>query len=285
MKGNRNLAALALGTLIFTGAARAAGPAVKSNPYCVIFQHNVFGLIPPPPADINTSAPLPDITLNGIMTVFDRKYALFKLRAMGGKSYLLGEGQCDGEIKLLSVDDRAGVIRVNNHGVVQTIALAKPPVLLSAPGIAPVAGADNVQIPAETIPLPAIENNPAIAATPVAQTRYAVVGAGNSQGGSSGNNPPSSGASGSQASGASGGSQASGDSGSQTSGDSGSTPKLDPEPWWFVAGRNLEAARIATAGLVASGEAEPYPLTPFTPAGTPANLIGDGQLYFVGAAN
>jgi hypothetical protein len=285
MKGILSLAALALGVLIFAGAARAAGSGAESNPYSVIFQHSVFGLAPPPPpVDANAAIPPPDITVNGIMTVFNRKYALFKLPAARGKSYLLGEGQSDGEIELLSVDDRSGVIKINNHGIVQTIALAKPPALSTAPGAAspgvvPVAAAgnDSRQVSAEAVLLSSMENNnPATATAPVAPVGYAIVGvggSGNSQGGSSSSNPPSDNASNPQT------------SVPQTSGGSSSAATAAPEPWWVVASRNVEAARIATANLVDSGQFEPFPLTPYTPPGTPADLIGAERLYFVGAAN
>jgi hypothetical protein len=281
MKGKPNLAALALGVLIFAGAARASGaepaarsasgPEAEANPYRVIFQRSVFGLVSPPlAAEISATDSPPDIVLNGIMVVFDRKYALFKLPAEKGKSYLLGEGQSDGQIKLLAVDDRAGVIKIDNHGIVQTIALAKPPAPSSAPVVAapsagPMAAAENNPqlVPVAGITLPATQNNPASATASAVQAGYAIVASGNSsnfQGSSSSGNPPSAGA-------------------------ASSTPQATPEPWRVVASRNLEAARIATADLVSSGQAEPFPLTPYTPPGTPANLIGDGQLYFVGAAN
>jgi len=281
MKGKPNLAALALGVLIFSGVARASGaeptarsasgPEAEANPYRVIFQRGVFGLLAPPPAaEIRATDSPPEVVLNGIMVVFDRKYALFTLPAEKGKSYLLGEGQSDGQIKLLAVDDRAGVIKIDNHGIVQTIALAKPPAPSSAPtaaapGADPMAAAKNNPrlIPVAGITLPTTQNNPAPATALSAPAGFAIVGPGNSgnfQGSSSGSNPPSAGA-------------------------SSSTPQATPEPWRAVASRNLEAARIATADLVSSGQAEPFPLTPYTPPGTPANLIGDGQLYFAGAAN
>jgi uncharacterized membrane protein YgcG len=273
MKGKWNLAAFVLGVLIFTGAAKASVTDAESNPYRVISQHSVFGLVPPQPvATTNATDSPPDIVLNGIMVIFDRKYALFKLPANKGKSYLLGEGQSDGEIELLSVDDRAGLIKINNHGVVQTVALAKPP----APSVAPAAAsaadvANNPQpVSAEGIPQPVMENNPAPSAAPAAPAGYAVAfagGSGNSQGSSSGST------------------SSDGSSGSQSSGGSNSTAKATPDPWWVVASKNLEAARAATAGLVDSGQADPFPLTPFTPPGTPANLIGPGQLYFVSQAN
>ena len=274
MKRKLNLAALALGILLFTGAARAAGPDAAANPYSVIYQRSVFGLVPPPPpADAGAAIPTPDIALNGVMNIFGRKYALFKLPAGKGKNYLLGEGQGDGEIELLSVDERAGEIKINNHGIVQIVALSKPPASSNAPaaavpGVAPaVAAVDNSrQLPAADILLLAADNNAAPAVMPAAPAGFAAGGAvnsGNSQGGSSsGNGTPSAGDSGSQASGG--------------SDDSASKPAW--EPWWVIGSKSMEAARIATADMVNSGQAEPWPLTPFTPPGTPANLIGPDQL-------
>ena len=277
MKDKRNLVALVLGVLIFTGAARASVTDAESNPYRVISQHSVFGLVPSQPVATTNAMDLPpDVVLNGIMVVFDRKYALFKLPANKGKSYLLGEGQSDGEIELLSVDDRAGVIKIKNHGVVQTVALAKPPAPSGTPAAAsaaaPIAAAANnpQSVSAEGIPQSAMENTPATSAAPVAPVGYAVAFAG-----SSGNSQSSS----------SGSTPSDGSSGSQSSGGSSSTTKAASEQWWVVASKNLEAARAATAGLVDSGQAEPFPLTPFTPPGTPGNLIGPGQLYFVSQAN
>ena len=282
MKAKLNLAALAIGILLFAGAARATGPDAASNPYRVIYQHSIFGLVPPQPlADVSSAAPPPDIALNGIMSIFGRKYALFKLPSNKGKSYLLGEGQSDGEIELLSVDERAGKIKINNHGVVQTVTLSKPPASSNAP-VATVSGAalaiaavDNSrQLPAADILLLATDSNAAPAAMPAAPAGYAASGgtvnsgnshSGNSQGGSaSGNGTPSAGDSGPQASGG--------------SGDSASKPAW--EPWWVIGSKSMEAARIATADMVNSGQAEPWPLTPYTPPGTPANLIGPDQLYF-----
>lgn len=273
MKIKANLAVLAIGFLLSAGAARAAGPDAAANPYSVIYQRSVFGLVSPPPAaDAGAAIPTPDITLNGVMNIFGRKYALFKLPAGKGKNYLLGEGQSDGEIELLSVDERAGEIKIINHGVVQTVALSKPPAssnapAAAAPGVAPaVAAVDNSrQLPAADILLLATDNNAAPAAMPAAPAGYAAAGgaggSGNSQGGSSsGNGTPSA-----------------GDSGS---GDSDSASKPAWEPWWVIGSKSMEAARIATADMVNSGQAEPWPLTPFTPPGTPANLIGPDQLYF-----
>ena len=274
MKGK--MAGFALGVIVLSGSARAAGPDAASNPYSVIFQHSVFGLVPPPapPENVSAAVPPPDIALNGIMSIFGRKYALFKLPANNEKNYLLREGQGDGEIQLLSVDERAGKIKINNHGVVQTIVLAKPPATPGQPstGAAPDAAPIIVQgnnprlSPSEGIAPVAFDNNPtsgAMAGSPTGFYAGAASGgaSGNSQGGSSSGNGMSS----------------PGDSGS-----SGSTsaPKAEWEPWWVIGSKSMEAARIATASQVNSGQAEPWPLTPFTPPGTSASLIGPERLYF-----
>src|SRR5476651_1796485 len=82
-----------------------------ANPYLAIVGHNSFGLVPPASSIIQDSkAPPPEITLNGIMTIFGDKRALFKVRVQSGeeKSCMLSEGQRDGDMELLSVDVKAG---------------------------------------------------------------------------------------------------------------------------------------------------------------------------------
>ena len=48
---------------------------------------------------------------------------------------------------------------------------------------------------------------------------------------------------------------------------------------WYQDSLNIEQNRIATAQQVLSGEMSPWPLTPLTPAGTPAVLVGKDTLY------
>jgi len=270
MKPNPNFLALAFSVWVFTGAARAAGSDADTNPYHAIVTHNVFGLTPPPrgTAELDIAPPPPEIVLNGIMDVFDRNFALFKIHAGGGKTYLLAEGQSDGEVELLAVNANAGTIRIKNHGVVQTVALAKPPAPASAPpnapspaGVAPATVANNSQAPAANISLPQTGNVPD-EGSQMFQGGSVVAGAVNP--GSA--NPLSA-----------------GNSGAQDSGSSDLAAK-PPEPWWMIGSKNIEASRIATAALVESGQADPYPLTPYTQPGTPAALIGPGQLYFVPSA-
>jgi hypothetical protein len=53
------------------------------------------------------------------------------------------------------------------------------------------------------------------------------------------------------------------------------------EPWWLAGSKLTEQARLRSAADVQAGLADPQPLTPLTPPGTPANLIGPDQAYFV----
>jgi len=241
-----------------------------TNPYLAIAEHNVFGLLPPPKISSVDSAP-PEIILNGIMVEFGRKYALFKAPGLPAKNYFLGEGERAGEIELLSVDVKTGTVEIRNHGVIQIVALAKPPALLGASANGRAGNLSAGQVNNEFTSDSPEKENSATASAPVSQNGYAVATGGNSNSsGDSGNNSSSN--SGSQ------------NSSSSNPDDSASPKPPPPEPWWVIGSRNVEASRIATAGLVEGGQAEPYPLTPFTPAGTPAELIGPGQLYFVPSA-
>lgn len=239
-------------------------PGFDTNSYRAITAHNAFGLTPPPslaPARPDAASASPGIVLDGIMSVFDRHFALFKIHG-DEKTHLLAEGQSDGDIELLSVNTTAGTVQIKNHGALQTVALAKPPE--TPPQLADGRATRDEGQPSSHPPTPLVNGQ--------ATT-------GNIQPSNLGPGPstiPVSGLSGQSGTPA-------GDTDSQNSG---SAAPADPpsEPWWVVGSRNMEAARIATAELVESGQADPYPLTPLTPPGTPAALIGPGQLYFVRAA-
>ncbi len=49
--------------------------------------------------------------------------------------------------------------------------------------------------------------------------------------------------------------------------------------WWLQDAKDIEQTRIATAQSVLAGETAPQPLTPLTPPGTPAGLIGVDSVY------
>src|SRR5271169_1130853 len=91
---------------------KAANPNGQDDPYQNISQRNLFALSPSLATnDEDVITPPVQITLNGIITIFGDKRALFKTQAAmsplspaKGKNYMLTEGQRDGEIELLAVD-------------------------------------------------------------------------------------------------------------------------------------------------------------------------------------
>jgi hypothetical protein len=106
------------------------------TPYTTIIARNMFGLLPLPPPDTNPPAPPvdppPKITPNGIMTIFGKDQALFKVavKPKPGQpakdvSYVLAEGEMQDEITVQKIDHVNGVITFDNHGTVQELPLVE----------------------------------------------------------------------------------------------------------------------------------------------------------------
>ena len=119
--------AFVLGALVSAMAAESSGA-----PYKEIVMRNVFGLTnpPPPPGPEATKPPPPRITLTGITTIMGKKRALMKVLMPpkpGAKqeeqSYILAEGQRDGDIEVLEIvlDEKGGMVKVNNFGTVTNL--------------------------------------------------------------------------------------------------------------------------------------------------------------------
>ena len=151
------LAGLALCT---SGNAVSGDP--PGNPYQGIVDRNVFGLKPPPPPpdpEANKPPP-PKIYLTGITTILGNKRALLKLTppAKPGEpakeqTFTIGEGQRDGDIEVLEINEKAGTVKVNDYGTITTLDFDKDGVK-AAGGAAPMApGA--VARPAGFVPAPA----------------------------------------------------------------------------------------------------------------------------------
>ncbi len=132
--------------------------------YQAIPERNVFGLRPPPAqaAPTNPPAALPKITLTGITTILGNKRALMKVLPAGLKpaeankeqSLILTEGQREGEVEVLQIDERVGSVRVNNSGTVMTLTFEKDGAKLPAtPAPAAVPSAPNA-LPGVTAPNP-----------------------------------------------------------------------------------------------------------------------------------
>jgi hypothetical protein len=136
------------GGLVLSAGARADNVAVAlaGNPYKPIVTRNVFGLNPVQ-AEEAPGEPPPKITLNGIMSIRGKSQALYKVAGTGkaGKpdtSYMLSEGQRQDDVEVTHIDDKAGLVTFNNHGIVQDIPLANAPtVTTSGPGSGGASGA------------------------------------------------------------------------------------------------------------------------------------------------
>jgi hypothetical protein len=133
------MAGLSLGASAFAASS-------DSSPYQAIVERNVFALKPPPRPEDNQPPPPPPskITLTGITTLLGNKRALLSVAVPGKQpdNLMLTEGQRDNEIEVLQIDEKAGSVKVLNHGVEQTLdfktdgAKAQPGIT-SLPGVPP----------------------------------------------------------------------------------------------------------------------------------------------------
>ena len=256
------------------------------------------------------------------MTAFGDRSALFKVeppQAAGRQFYFLSEGERAGGIELLSVDVKAGTIKVRNHDVIQVIALCQPPRLLSIPGTAAPAGGGSINLPGNQGFLSGNGQTgqmvggktPRVAVGQFSQSGY-VWSAGipglpairssannNDNTGSQNTGTANSGTANSGIANfgtANTGTANPGTAYTSTANSSIVNPVIadpgtagtgtaDPgtqavEPFCVRASKEFEQLRIQTADAVRSGVDEPLPLTPLTPAGTPAELIGPDQAWF-----
>jgi hypothetical protein len=107
----------------------------------------MFGLLPIPvhnPADdLPPPDPPPKITPNGIMTIFGRLQALFKVAEPGKPgqpakdgSYVLAEGERQNGVEVVKINEPDAIITFNNHGTIQELPLvaAKDTTPVSEPG-------------------------------------------------------------------------------------------------------------------------------------------------------
>ncbi len=129
------------------GAARDAA----GSPYQPIIARNVFGLRspPPPPSPEANKPPPPKIFLQGITTFGGVKRALLKTqmppkpgeKPTGDQSFILAEGQRDGDIEVLEIkaDGEASYVKVNDFGTITNLTFENNGIK-GAPGAVPVPG-------------------------------------------------------------------------------------------------------------------------------------------------
>jgi hypothetical protein len=115
------VAALGVSTTV---GANTADPG--SNPYQSIVGKNVFRLKPPPPppSEEPVKVPTPKITLTGI-TTFGKKRAMVKTppppakpgeQPKGEQFFMLAEGERDGDMEMVAIDEVAGSVKVKYAG-------------------------------------------------------------------------------------------------------------------------------------------------------------------------
>lgn len=152
----------------------AASGITADGPYAAIVDRNVFGLKPPPPPpDPNEAAKAAptDLTLTGITTILGNKRVLLKSAPKPGKpgekpterSYILTEGQRDGDVEILTIDEKAGAVKLRLAGNEMTLDFEKngpklptTPPPAAVPGL-PIPGGRQIPIPGAapaTLPMP-----------------------------------------------------------------------------------------------------------------------------------
>lgn len=142
------------------GAMAVTTPEPSSSAYQGIVDRNVFNLRPPVSYASAESAkpkvPIPKLTLNGITTILGKKLVVLTTPATrpgtAQETLMLAEGQAQDDIEVRQIDEKAGSVKVVNHGEEQDLDFdhngAKP-----EPGANP-ARPMTTAAPAITIPPP-----------------------------------------------------------------------------------------------------------------------------------
>ena len=113
-------------------SARSLVSDSTGNPYQGIPSRNIFALKPPPPTELTPPSeikPPVKLTLSGLTDILGKKQALLKAQIpprppaepAKEESYILAEGQSESDVQVLAIDQKAGTVKVNNHGTIQTL--------------------------------------------------------------------------------------------------------------------------------------------------------------------
>ena len=164
MKQSAKILVYGLTGLCSISAANAAVNEAESSSYQVIVQRNVFDLHGPPVTSPQapTAPPAANIKLTGVATILGFRQALLMVQepSVPGKppakeeSYILNEGQREGPIHLLEVDEKAGTVKLENDGKLCQIALEVP----KPAGLSPLAAPNQGLPPGPRTPPPLLPN-------------------------------------------------------------------------------------------------------------------------------
>ncbi len=119
-----------------SASATATDAAAEAEARCrLICARNVFGLKPPPatPEPEIQQPALPKLVLTGITTILDTKRVLLMMQAVGARpgepgretSLILAEGQREGPIEILQIDENNGRVQLKNSGTPMTLSFEK----------------------------------------------------------------------------------------------------------------------------------------------------------------
>jgi len=133
-----------MATFVLGTGAHGNSTDSSSNPYQGIVDRNVFGLRPPPPPPSNEPVrpPPPAVSLTGITTILGKKLAFMNVQVppkpgeqakAGPQSFMLGVGEREGEIEVLDIDEKGGIVKLNDYGVITNVPFAKLPNTPTAP--------------------------------------------------------------------------------------------------------------------------------------------------------
>lgn len=166
MKHGRRIAIGLAGGLALQTVAQAITADSPGNPYLGIVDRNVFALKPKPEVPLvppTPEVPAQKITLQGIVKAFGKKQVLWKtvMPARPGepakeKSFMCSEGEREGEIEILEINELAGTVKVMNNGKPQSLSLEKD-------GMKPTGGPSAIPGSSPGVPgIPGIPGAPAV---------------------------------------------------------------------------------------------------------------------------
>lgn len=119
-----------LGCILLAGTCLASAlPENSSNPYVIISERNVFHLnpIPPPSPAEPSKADLPVIKLSGFFKVGKKTRALFSSQPKKKEElwtfYNLAEGEKEGALEVVKIDEADGKVEILNTGTPATLTL------------------------------------------------------------------------------------------------------------------------------------------------------------------
>jgi hypothetical protein len=142
---NTKRASRLLGCLFLAGPGllRALPQDTSSNPYSIISERNVFHLNPPPPPPEpeKPKVDLPVFKLSGFCKIGSKTRALFSSASSkkeeGWSYYSLAEGEREGNLEVVKIDEAQGTVDILNSGTPATLSVKEDSLTPAAPAPAP----------------------------------------------------------------------------------------------------------------------------------------------------